>query len=419
MNFSPHKKIPIPRKGKPDPGCLSIITTKKTHKTNYAMKRHLTRSILTFAVLGLAIYQAGASEVKDQAHEDSLLWRPFQISFITPMGTNGLESGQVTNRLSVNIIAGYAGGLEGIEVGGMINTIHRNAFGAQFAGFANLVGGSIRGVQFAGYANVVLEQMQGGQFAGFSNVSLGTFDGIQASGFANFVNADLKGIQVSGFSGVVNGNTHGAQIGGFANITTGKTDGLQLSSFLNYTKALNGTQIGLFNYTDSIGKGLSIGFLSIVRNGVHQLVVGGNESLYATVSFKTGTRAFYNILSVGAKPTNARALWAYGYGIGSAFALGKKTGMHLEGISYQIHEINEYQTRLNLLNKLSLGVEYRINDKLVMAAGPSFNVLVSDIRDEENISRSSAIAPFTIFDQTYTNTNIKMYPGLSLEIGFF
>lgn len=47
----------------------------------------------------------------------------FQVSFLPGVGTNGLESSNYTNYLSFNIIAGYNGGVEVIELGGFSNTI--------------------------------------------------------------------------------------------------------------------------------------------------------------------------------------------------------------------------------------------------------------------------------------------------------
>ena len=45
------------------------------------------------------------SFLKDTADE-SYPVRPVQLSFITPLGTNGLESSKVINRLSINLFAG-------------------------------------------------------------------------------------------------------------------------------------------------------------------------------------------------------------------------------------------------------------------------------------------------------------------------
>ncbi len=78
----------------------------------------MKKTISTVIILLILTAAKADVELKD----DTTIVRPFQISFVTPMGTNGLESGKVTNRISVNLLAGYAGGLEGIEVGGFFNS---------------------------------------------------------------------------------------------------------------------------------------------------------------------------------------------------------------------------------------------------------------------------------------------------------
>src|SRR5690606_37361644 len=92
-----------------------------------------------------------------------------QATFIPPISTNGLLSGQTVNELSFNF-AGHAAGLDGVEFGLLLNSERDFMYGGQFSGFVNHVKGTVRG----------------GQFAGFLNLSGGTLNGAQAAGFANF-----------------------------------------------------------------------------------------------------------------------------------------------------------------------------------------------------------------------------------------
>ena len=44
-----------------------------------------------------------------------------QIGFVPPISTNGLESGKVSNRLSLNAIGSYAAALDGAEFSGIFS----------------------------------------------------------------------------------------------------------------------------------------------------------------------------------------------------------------------------------------------------------------------------------------------------------
>ena len=62
-------------------------------------------------------------------------------------------SGAVYNRVSLNILGGYARGLKGVEFAGWFNIERENVEGLQFAGLFNAVGDTVKGMQFAGLFN--------------------------------------------------------------------------------------------------------------------------------------------------------------------------------------------------------------------------------------------------------------------------
>lgn len=388
--------------------------------------------------------------------------RAFQLTFITPLGTNGVESKNITNNLSINIIAGYSGGLKGTEFGGIANILKGDMEGAQFAGYANIDQGKghgfqgsgflnfnrkeFRGAQFAGYANVILSNskgfqgagfanvvngnLKGHQYAGFANVVTDSLDGFQGAGFANYSTGsthgqlsgfsnfnfgEIKGAQITGFSNINIGNFKGLQMAGFVNFNSNKLHGAQISGFFNYTKKLKGLQLGVFNYADSLESGVSIGVISYVRNGYHTFEVSGNESLYGVLSYKTGTRSFYNILAVGASVKNDMIYWGWGYGIGTIVPLNQKVDLNFEGTCFQINEDKWYTNRVNLLNKINLSVLYKVNDNFTLFGGPSWNVMVSDIANNPD----SKFVPWNTFNKTYDkNINVKMYPGFNVGVRF-
>jgi len=419
----------------------------------------LFRNLVLLSILSFSLGVSGQDSV-------SMKTMPFQFSLVTPIGTNGLESWNTINNVSINIYGGYAGGLDGFEVSGFFNLLksdmkgaqfagfvnadlgvtqgaqfagfvnynHKALKGAQFAGFVNTVNGDVeaaqaagfvnvavgklKGAQFSGFANVITKDAVSGQFSGFVNTTVGNMDGFQASGFANYSHGNQMG-QISGFVNMNTGSLKGLQASGFANINTGEVDGAQLSGFVNVTNRLKGVQLGVFNYVDSLESGLPIGLLSIVRNGYRSFEIGTSESLYGTASFKIGTEQFYNIFSAGLAVNNDKLLWAYGYGIGTQIPMSTKICLNIEALTYQVNE-DEWQTkRLNLLNKFQVLASWQVAEHITLVGGPSFNVVVSDLNDNGIRLENSAIAPYSVWKKTYSNGNqVVLYPGFTLGVRF-
>lgn len=416
-------------------------------------------------LLALGLGVVSANYVNAQEKKDSST-RSFQLTLVTPLGTNGVESGNKTNNLSINLLAGYNGGLKGLEIGGFANILKGDMDGVQLAGYTNInlskgkgFQGSgflnynheeFRGVQLSGYANVVIANANGFQGSGFANVVKGNFEGVQlsgfanvvtdsidgfqgagfanyskcntrgqASGFANFNFSDSKGPQISGFVNINTGSIKGAQLAGFANINTESLNGAQISGFFNYSKQLKGLQLGVFNYVDSLEKGASVGLISFVRNGYHKFEISGNESMFGVLSYKTGTDRFYNILSIGAAAKNEKIYWGWGYGIGTIVPVKGRVNLNFEATCFQVNEDEWHVDRLNLHNKLNALVSVKLTDNLTVFGGPSWNVLVADITDSNGNIVVSEYAPWHVFNKTYNNeTNVKMYPGFSLGMRF-
>ncbi len=372
---------------------------------------------------------------------------PFQLSFITPLGTNGIQY-YTTNRLSINILAGYAQGLQGLEVGGFANILGEDMSGLQAAGFVNAVFGQAKGVQLAGFTNVCGNGFTNGvqasgfvnivngdaqilQATGFANAVTGKNTGLQAAGFVNyargvsgaqfsgFVNISmdkLNGMQATGFVNAIRNDAVGAQLSGFANLVSGEITGTQLAGFFNYANKITGTQIGFLNYANEMN-GVPIGFLSYVKNGYRTFEISGNESFFGNFSFKTGHHKFYNILSLGASIKDNQILWGYGYGVGSSFILSNTWGMQLEAISYHVNEDEWFTDKLNLLNRLNVVFSYQLSPHVTVFAGPSLNVFVtSDPPIEPQGNDLPPIVPGGFFDKNYGNERVIIYPGINLGI---
>jgi hypothetical protein len=410
--------------------------------------------ILLIASLALSAQDADSS--KSQT-------RTFQLSFATPLGTNGLNSWDITNKFSINILTGYAGGLNGTEFTSLVSVLKSDMRGAQFSGLGHLVLGEIKGAQFSGLFNIGLKSAHAWQFAGFINLVTKETKGLQCGGFTNIVTDSLSGVQISGFgnvatrrakgfqasgfgnyakggkvtqmSGFTNitiGNNTGLQITGFGNINTGEMKGvqiagatninaghlkgMQISGLFNFARKFNGVQIAPFNYVDSLERGVPIGVLSFVRNGYIGVEFAATETMYGVFSFKTGVKKFYNILSVGAAYRDNMIVWGWGYGLGGMIPLAEKWDLSIEGLCYQMNEGEWFTNRLNLLNKLQVAASWKLTRGVTLVGGLSWNVTVSDITDEYGDPVTPHIAPWEVYDQTNGNINIKMYPGITAGI---
>jgi hypothetical protein len=403
------------------------------------------RNALIILLLGLST-NIFAQEEEKEAQEI----RPFQMTFVTPLGTNGVDSWNITNRFSLNIFAGVNGGVEGMEIGAFANILKKDMNGMQIAGFANHVGGKSKGLQVAGFYNFSHSGIEGlqvsgflngstgytkglqvagflnyahagnaSQIAGFLNVQLENVEGIQGAGFSNIVLGDLKGIQASGFYNQAK-NVKGFQVAGFANVATEDVKGVQVSGFLNRASKVKGAQIGVFNIADTIEDGIAIGVLSFVKNGYQALEIGGNETEYGYLNFKTGTHTFYNILSVGGRIEDDRILWGWGYGVGTYLPLSQRTALNIEALGYHINEDEWFTNHLNEHYKAQAMFSYNVSDHLAIYGGPVWNVIVSKEKNHNGEKFQSTVAPYTVFDKLYKrDVRVSMYPGFNVGLRIY
>ncbi len=376
--------------------------------------------------------------------------RPFQITLVHPLGTNGIGNARSINTFSLNLISGYSGGVDGFELGGFANVVKNDVRGAQIGGFVNVVGGQSdglqvagfsnvtrhgsRGVQAAGFANVVNDTSSGVQAAGFCNVNNGSFEGwqsagflnvnsqsfngIQTAGFSNIATAPVKGTQASGFYNHAQDSLNGVQVAGFMNLATGSTKGLQIAGFLNITKRLKGLQVGFINYTDSLESGTPIGFLSIVRKGgFTAFELTANETFPLGIQLKTGSDRFYNLFHFSARPGNAFA-WAWGTGIGVNLKPRGRFRMNIDLLASHINEGQWYTNHLNLLSKAQFGFTWQVATRFAISAGPSFNCLIVNKQSVGELTTDQTVAPYSVFDKVYNQTRVQLWPGGFLSIRF-
>lgn len=356
---------------------------------------------------------------------DYFTQRPVQISFLPFAGTNYRLSGSVSNIFSLNIISGYSYGVNGCEIGGVLNINRGFVRGFQAGGFGNITGGKTKAVQAAGFFNQNMGSVSGVQFAGFYNMTTDTLKGMQASGFANvagdtsagaqfagFANVGVKtfsGIQIAGFANIASHDIKGLQISGFTNVTGKTLQGIQIAGFLNYAKKVEGSQIGLINIADSVS-GLSFGVFNLILNGLHQFSIHFSETGCSSLRLSLGTHHFYSVYGIHLMPVQGSLVPGYEYGFGTYLFHKSKLNLSIDaGATYfptnKMQNFDDF-----LISKISADLNVKISHHLAIFAGPTYSV---------HISEDKSTDPATIPDNLIFNVNMRKEYGHYMSTGWF
>lgn len=284
-----------------------------------------------------------------------------QMSFLPGLGTHGFLSPQISNKVSLNILGGYTGGLKGAEAGGLFNIDKKEVRGFQAAGLFNVVGGAVTGMQAAGLHNTVLDSAKGMQAAGISNIVKKKFSGFQAAGIYNQASDTLNGMQAAGVINIAS-----------------QVRGLQAAGVVNYTHHLKGMQIGVINIADT-SEGFSLGLINIIRNGYHELSFFADEVSPLNLAFRSGNAGLYTIFLAGINTTEDHRLYYYGFGLGHSFLLSRKgainTELSADHLAPAAWDNFKYST---FLYRLNVDLHWRFGKYFSLSAGPSMAIYTSD-----------------------------------------
>lgn len=317
--------------------------------------------------------------------------KPYQASVIPGVSTQGKMSGQINNKFSFNLLGGYTAGVNGFELAGLFNIVKKDVHYAQVAGVFNIAGGNLDGAQVGGLYNQMLGSVDGVQVAGLSNIvmkgvtgvqvsglyshsSINT-EGVQIAGLGTFTKDTMDGIQIAGVTCVAGKNASGTQISGLGNISGGEMDGVQIAGLFNYAKKLDGFQFAFVNIADT-STGYSVGFLNLVWTGYHKLSLSTNEVLHFNAAFKAGNKNLYSILFGGLNLDANNKAFSFGYGLGTEGRISNRFSLNPELTSQYLY-LGDWE-HLNLLNKFTLNLNFRISKGVSIYAGPSINIYYSN-----------------------------------------
>ena len=329
----------------------------------------------------------------------------FQASVFPPFGSNGWESSRLTNLYSLNLLVGLSAGVEGAEWSLLMNTTEGNVSGMQVSGFGNVAEGNLSGLQLSGGLNIAMGSANGQQISCLLN-SAGEMTGTQVSLLANYSGREFRGRQLSGLLNIAGGK--------------GAPGSRQISPLCNFSAGEAGVQIGLINLADTVS-GASIGLLNLVRRGYNRLELAAGEALWTNASLKLGTRPFYNVFHAGFrwadKPQNH--VWGMGYGFGSAFRLSPRFDLNLEGVCIHLSKGTQVARDLNLLNRLSLTLDWRFSRYCSLFAGGAINLMASRVKDPETGNTGYDIAPNNLYHKVLKNgTDLRSWAGFTAGVRF-
>lgn len=238
-------------------------------------KYHFLAVIMLFILPQISSSQTSSNELE---------YRKYRVSLFPPLSSNGSNAVNYNAKYSLNIIAGYNGGLEGFEIG-PVNINKHFSRGVQIGAF-NMTGGDMSGLHFAGLANIAGEDISGLQFAGLFNASKRDIEGIQAAGIGNIANGEISGIQFGGIFNAANGDISGIQFGGIANLARGEISGVQFAGIVNAAHhGISGMQYaGIVNFAAGNFEGIQIAGVVNANNGYAQGLIFAGGANFSTGS---------------------------------------------------------------------------------------------------------------------------------------
>lgn len=386
--------------------------------------------------------------LQEDLPEDSIQKRPFQFSFLPILGTNGLKGGRTFNNISVNILAGYSAGLNGIEAAGLVNIERLDANGIQVAGLGNIVGGrssglqmaglsninrySVSGFQFAGFNNYA-DSIKGGQISGFNNILRGQLVGVQATGGINFANGDIRGFEMAGIGNWTTKGVYGlqaaalfnaaktirgVQFSALGNVAVKEMSGLQLGT-INVAGQVRGIQLGIVNVADTVVWGAPIGLINIIKNGYNHLEISTSDSFLGQLKLKMGVRYFHNVFAFSYHAEENDYRWAMGYGFSAELGLAKWLAINPGLLYYHVNQ-GAFTSRANELAQFNFNISVKVARRLQLFFGPNLNFHLSG--KKEDGSPISLLAPakqqfdFSSFNNN-AQQNVLLYGWIGWQVG--
>ncbi len=340
---------------------------------------------------------------------------PTQLSFVYPIGTSWVQSTDYQFNFSLNALTGNTGGVIGCEIGGLMNMNAGDVTGLQVGGIYNMTNGNVTGLQIGGILSLC-KDVKGAQINGIFSKS-NEVTGFQLSGIGNLANGNFTGMQLGGISNLTDSVT-GMQLSGIFN-NASDVKGVQLTGIFNHAKSLKGVQIGLINIADSVESGAAIGLISFsLKNFYNEWEISFADYMNVGVSYRLGTKQFYNIYSVGYNFMKDN-LWVTGFGFGHIHDINDNLAFRPEIVGYGYFPNDWYAiVRDTYAAHIKLGLVYRITEHIALSLAPEIYGSLKSNRGflDTYGYEQSPIHSFTEYKPFYSNSLLEMGLGASFGI---
>jgi hypothetical protein len=147
---------------------------------------------------------------------------------------------------------------------------------------------------------------------------------------------------------------------------------------VNVARRVKGLQLGVFNLADDADA--SVGVLSLVRSGRHDLELYVTEITTFNLAARLGGRSVHGLLLAGIQPGAqhpvGRTRWNTGLGVGTGTAIGH--GLDLDADLLAQTVLYDWTTPHNLLATARVLLGWRATPWITLFGGPTGNLLLSD-----------------------------------------
>jgi hypothetical protein len=215
---------------------------------------------------------------------------------------------------------------------------------------------------------------------------------------------DARKAQITGLVNYCN-NLDGLQIAGLVNFTRRHNSGVQIAGLLNYATYVHGVQLGLINVANTVERGVPVGLFSYVQTGYHLFELSGNEIFYGNVSFKSGTRGFYNFVQAG---IGSDYKLQGSYGIGTIITLKRKWSLNIDASAGFVYNPTDTVYH-GLLLKFNPAVEYRFARHFGLFIGPAYNFFLFGKGKPSATPRG--LSSYDFYFKSTENASIQMWIG--------
>lgn len=388
------------------------------------MTRFSTRTIGLVALF-LSVL-ARPAQAQPEANDEEYVRVPVNLSVVPGLsvGESIADGRKIINHVAINLLAGRAARLHGIEFGGIWNAYTENVRGVQLGGTVNTVGDTVRGAQLASVLNLAGGSVHGGQFSGVANVADGRartqFGGVvsvagrrtnaQFSGVASVTGGSVEGVQSGGVASIAGGRVNGVQIGGVVNVAEAPVRGAQIAGVVNIAPRVErGVQIGVVNVAREHG-GVPIGLVSYVNETGLRYDVWGDEAGMVTAGVRSGNRRVANYLGVGVRSGGDTFHWGLATGLGVDFQMTERLHGTLDLLNYGLLIDDWDWEAWHNLSKVRLLGRFNLSPHVAIFGGPTFNIFVSDDVD------GSDLVPWSVYDTETDGTHVRLGPGVTLGL---